>query len=311
VAEWKQNDWGLWVPEGSWESGPRTTSINDFRSLFKKLKSEKKYLLAKPGRKTVRGPEEAPKALKWSDLEFTKLKAHVLGRAEESVKVLVGVAFLRSLDWVPRDPEVGYRGAQYQRGRGSRGLYGADHRFPCDPTINSWSIPHYSNRSNSRALAEALKEPLRKTDLLPKPFNYADELFEFAGGKEAVVEPIRFVLHDQKPGVPPNAVLLRHAILNMLLPGFEQAHRDALAAAEADEVGIDLLNPDAIEQMNQASLSTLTNMDISRPSEHMALVRDALWYSAQLAATEGEPVGASGSAIMEYAKQLEIKSKQS
>jgi len=135
-------------------------------------------------------------------------------------------------------------------------------------------------------------------------------LFEFAGGKEAVVEPIRFVLHDQKPGIPPNVIVLRHALLNMLLPGFQRAYHDAREAAEADEIGIDLLSPGAIDKINQASLSTLTKMDISKPSEHMALVRDALWYSAQLAATEGEPVGASGSAIMEYAKQLEIKSKQ-
>lgn len=199
MAEWKQNDWGLWVPEGSWERTPHTTSINDFRSLFKKLKSEKKYLLAKRRRQVVRGTERAPDTLgAWEPLDVEKLKAHVLGRAEESVKVLVGVAFLRSLERVPRDPEVNYRGALYQFGQGSK-LYAAAHRFPCDPTINNWSIPHYSR---SKALADELEEPLKKTDYLPKLVNYADLLFEYGGGKEAVLEPIRFVLHDQKPGVP-------------------------------------------------------------------------------------------------------------
>lgn len=308
MGGWKQNDRGLWIPGGMEKKPPRTISINDLRSFFEKHKVDKKYLLARPRRDKILGNERAPATVdSWQPLDFEKLKAHVEGRAEESVKVLIGVAFLRSLDWVKREPEVGYRGAQYQSGQGS-GPYQAAHRFPGDPTINRWSIPHYSK---SKALACELEEPLRKTDYLPKFVNYADWLFEGKGGKEAVVEPIRFVLHEQKPGLPPNPVLLRHALLNMLLPAYERAYCKTLELVEANAAEMDLLSPEAIEEIEQASLVKLSDVDLSRGNSCPLIVRYALWCSAHLTAMAGEPVGASRFAIMRYARGLEMKSKQS
>ena len=307
MTGWKQSSKGLWVPEVSWPRGPRTVSINDFRSLFEKYKVDMKYLLARPRRDKVRGTEKAPETLdSWQPLDPERLKDHIMGRAEESVKVLVGIAVLRSLDWVKREPEVACRGAQYQTGQGS-GPYEAAHRFPGDPTIDCWSVPHYSK---SRVLAAELERPLRETDYLPKYVNLADKRFENSGGKNAVVEPIRFVLYEQKPGQPPDPVLLRHALLNMMLPAYKRAYRRALSPAEADKADGDLITPEAMEEIDQASGVALSDVDVSKPGSCPLIVRYALWFSAHLAAMAGEPVGASRFAIMRYARMLETKSKE-
>lgn len=227
------------------------------------------------------------------------------GRGEESLRVLIGVALLRSLDRIPREGEIDFKGADYQRGKGTR-FYDAAHRFPCTPKIKAWSVPHYAG---SKRLERALERPLERTDYLPKPVNYADRLFEVNGACEAVVEAVRFVMHEQPVGKPVHIKMIRHAWEFKLWKDFDKAYNDAWQEAAANEEGIDLLDESALERLD-AIRSSPGSINFRQPRANMQLVQDALWYSAFMARRHSEPAMVRSENITTYEQRLLKLSKE-
>lgn len=91
---WEENEFGLLVPDSPYRYGSTPVGLKRLRSLL-----GKKYLFAKPRRQLTPGVQSPPSA---KGLDLNTLQAHVQGRNEEALRVLVGVAVLRSLDLLPR-----------------------------------------------------------------------------------------------------------------------------------------------------------------------------------------------------------------
>ena len=251
------------------------------------------------------GAAQPPARLQMDSLDFRNVEQHVRGRAEESVRVLVGVAFLRSIGRLSRDGAVSFTGARYQRGSGNEAFVAA-HQFPCTPTVNSFPLPHFAPVGRLR---NALAEPLGVTTYLPTLFNYADRLFETSGGCDAVVDPIRMILHDQKEGQPVHVTLVQHAAWFNLFPNYLNAYHTAYQLASADQMGIDLLDPAAIDRLNDASLSTTGDIDTAKPTRNMAMVADVLWYSQRVAEGNARPLASQAPEINRYAAELQELAK--
>jgi hypothetical protein len=294
MASWKLNEFGLLVPDGQYTYGP-PVGLNLLRKVL-----GSKFLLDKPRRKMTPGATNPPANLQFDSLDFHNIEPHVRGRGEASVRVLVAVAFLRSKGLIGRDAAVNYAGAQYQCGTGNES-FDAAHQFPCTPTINSFPLPSFAPHGRLR---DALVRPLAITDYLPKLFNYADRLFESSGGCDAVIEPIRLILHDQKQGQPVHDKLVQHATWLNLLPNYLQAYQMAHQLASADQQGIDLLDSAAIDRLNEAALSTLQELDTSKPTQNMAMVADVLWYSIRVTESNARPAASTTDEIGRYAREL-------
>lgn len=295
---WKENESGLLVPDTPYRYGSAPMGLKRLRSLL-----GEKYLFAKPRRQITPGVQ-APPTKKM--LDITTLRVHVEGRSEESVRVLIGVAVLRSLELLPREGNLEYKGADFQRGEGTRN-YDAAHRFPCTPMLNGFNFPRYA-RHQSR-LQRALERPLERTDYLPKPVNYADRLFEVNGSCEGVVDAIGFVMYEQPVQKPVNANMIRHAWSERLARAFAKAYDDAWREADANEQGIDLLNESAVERLNELSASP-GSINFQKPRANMQLVADALWYSAYVAHHYPEPFTGTRENITLYEQRLLKLSKE-
>jgi hypothetical protein len=257
-------------------------------------------MLDKPKREKTPGATKPPANLQFDSLDFRNIEPHVRGRGEESVRVLVGVAFLRSKGLIGRDATVNYAGARYQQGTGNKN-FDAAHQFPCTPTINSFPLPSFAPYGRLR---DALARPLAITDYLPKLFNYADRLFESSGGCDAVIEPIQLILHDQKQDQPVHDKLVQHATWFKLLPNYLTAYQMAYKLASADQLGIDLLDAVAIDRMNNDALSTTQGLDTSRPTKNMAMVADVLWHSEKVTEGNSRPRASTTNEINRYATEL-------
>lgn len=295
MAGWKLNEFGLLVPDSPHTYGP-PVGLNRLRKVL-----GSKFVLSKPGREKASGDTNPPASLQFDSLDFRNIEPHVRGRGEESVRVLVGVAFLRSKGLIGRDAPVNYAGARYQHGAGNRN-FDAAHQFPCTPIINSSPLPSFAPHGRLR---DALVRPLAITDYLPKLFNYADRLFERIGGCDAVIEPIRLIMHDQKQGQPVHDKLVQYATWCKLLPNYLKAHQMAYNLASADQQGIDLLDPAAIDRMNEEALSTTQGLDTSKPTKNMAMVADVLWHSIKVTESNSRPPASSTIEISRYAAELE------
>ena len=299
MAGWKLNEFGLLVPDGQYTSGP-PVGLSRLRKVL-----GSRFMFDKPRREKTPGGARPPANLQFDSLDFRNIEPHVRGRGEESVRVLVGVAFLRSKGMIGRDAQVSYAGARYQRGTGNQD-YDAAHQFPCTPTINSFPLPSFAPHGRLRG---ALVQPLAITDYLPKMFNYADRLFESSGGCDAVIEPIRMIMHDQKQGEPVHDKLVQHATWIELLPGYITAYQLAYKLASADQQGIDLLDPAAIDRMIEDALSTPQALDTSKPTQHMAMVADVLWHSVKVTENNSRPAASATNEIKRYAAWLAELSK--
>ena len=299
MASWKLNEFGLLVPDGPYTYGP-PVGLNRLRKVL-----GSKFMLDKPRREKTPGATSPPPNLQFDSLDFRNIEPHVRGRGEESVRVLVGVAFLRSKGLIGRDAAVNYAGARYQRGTGNQD-FDAAHQFPCTPTINSFPLPSFAPYGRLR---DALVRPLAITDYLPKLFNYADRLFESSGGCDAVIEPIRLIMHDQKQGQPVHDKLVQHAAWFKLFPNYLKAYQMAQKLANADQEGIDLLDPTAIDRMNEAALSTTQDLDTSRPTKNMAMVADVLWHSIKVTESNPRPAASMTNEINRYATDLAERAK--
>lgn len=293
MPTWKLNEFGLLVPDGPYTNGPPV----GLARLRKVLGS--KFMFDKPRREKTAATTKPPANLMIDSLDFHNIEPHVRGRGMESVRVLVGVAFLRSKGLIGRDARVGYVGAQYQQGSGNPN-FDAAHQFPCTPTVNSFPLPRSAPQGRLR---DALVRPLAVTDYLPKLFNYADRLFESSGGCDAVVEPIGLILHDQKEGQPVDAKLVQHATWVKLLPKYIEAYETAHNFASRDRQGIDLLDPNALDRMNEAALATNQDLDTSKPKQNMEMVGDVLWHSIAVTRCNSHPAS-STTEIDRYAAEL-------
>jgi hypothetical protein len=299
MAGWKLNEFGLLVPDTPYTNGP-PVGLSRLRKVL-----GSKFLLAKPRREKTPADAKPPARLQFDSLDFRYIEPHLRGRGEESVRVLVGVAFLRSKGMIGRDAAVDYAGARYQSGTGNQD-FDAAHQFPCTPLINSFPLPTFAPHGRLR---DALVRPLAVTDYLPKLFNYADRLFESSGGCEAVVKPIQFILHDQKEGQPVHDKLVQHATWYNLIPSYLEAYRVAHQLASADQRGIDLLDPAAIDRVNEAALSTFQELDTTKPTQNMAIVGDVLWHSMNVTESNCRPPAAASSEINRYAAELAALAK--
>lgn len=294
--QWKQNDLGILVPDSPFRYGGKPQGLTRLRKVL-----GNKYLLAQQRRQVSAGVQKVPTDLSPWDLH--NLDRHVIGRKDESVRVLLGVAFLRKFGLVDRDAAVGYRGAQFQRGKGSTD-YPAAHRFPCNPTINNWGLPHYAQ---SQRLRNALQLPLEKTDYLPKLVNYADRLFEANGACDAVVRTVEFVLHEQATEKDVNLNMIRHAALRELFEGYQAALQDALTLA-TDDIGIAAIKPSVLQYINQTWFSS-PGMDGEEAESSIEVVQFALARALQVSSASAEPMMLAPSAVMQYLARLEALHK--
>ena len=149
-----------------------------------------------------------------------ELHAHIRGRAEATVQILIGVAALRSLNRLPGHNVVSVTGAQWQDWRGTPDQPRA-HRFPCNPQIVGRSLPDYA--ANPSSLRQRLLEALAVTDFLPLHVNHADRLFEKHGGIETARQAVEEVASRQKPGVMVTHSIVEIAWRQTALPGYVRA----------------------------------------------------------------------------------------
>lgn len=294
--QWIENNFGLLVPASPFSYGSKKPELNRLRKVL-----GSKYLLAPQRRQVTAGAQSVPVDLSPWDLQ--NLREHVTGRQDESVRVLLGVAFLRKTGLLGRDNQVGYKGAAFQRGKGSD-VYPAAHRFPCNPTIRGWGLPHFAS---TLRLRRALQVPLEETDYLPKLVNYADRLFEANGACDAVAHAVRFVLHEQPTDKDINLNLIRHAAVE-LFKGYTASMQAALNLADANTTGIDMLDPSVFEHVNETWFSSADGSAKAR--ESIELVRFALAHAIQLSNSSGEPITLAPATMVEYSGRLEALSKE-
>jgi len=294
--QWKENELGILLPVTPFSYGSQPPGLSRLRKVL-----GSKYLLKKPRRQVRAGDRKVPKDLTPWDLG--NLDLHVTGRKDESVRVLLGAALLRKFGLVNREAIVGYKGAAFQRGKGSPD-YPAAHRFPCNPTIANWDLPHYAP---SGRLKNALKLPLEKTDYLPKLVNRADQLFEASGACDAVARTIQFVLHEQATDKDVNLKLIRHAAVFELFPGYTEALQDALAIASSN-AAIEAIDPAVLQHVNETWFSS--SDEEGQAANSVEVVQFALVRALQVGDALAEPMMLAPPAMAQYIGELEALLKE-
>jgi hypothetical protein len=149
-----------------------------------------------------------------------ELHSHIRGRAEATVKILIAVAALRSLNRIPGHDVVSVTGAKWQDWRGTQDQPRA-HRFPCNPQIAGRDLVDYA--ANPSSLRQQLLANLASTDQLPFHVNYADGLFEDCGGIDAARAGIEEVTVRQKPGAPVTYAAVQISWRETVLVGYVRA----------------------------------------------------------------------------------------
>ena len=294
--QWKENALGILLPDSPYCYGSKTPGLNRLRTVL-----GSKFLLAQQRRQVSAGVQKVP--TDFSPWDLNNLDRHVIGRKDESVRVLLGAASLRKFGLVDRDAAVGYKGAQFQRGKGSAD-YPAAHRFPCNPTINNWGLPHFAQ---SQPLRNALRLPLEKTDYLPKLVNYADRLFEANGACDAVARSVEFVLHEQATEKDINLKMIRHAALFILFKGYTEALQDALTMTSS-VAGIAAIDPSLLQHVNQTWF-TAPGSDGEKAESSMEVVQFALARALQIGNASAEPMMLALPAMTQYLSRLEALHK--
>jgi hypothetical protein len=268
-------------------------------------KASKQFWFRDPRRRITAGTVAAPGITDLGPWELHNLEKHVLGRREEAVRVLLGIAVLRKLGQLDRDELVKCGAAKFQRGKGNE-AYVAAHRFPGTPTFGNWPLPHFAREAR---LERALERPLEKTDYLPRLMNYADRLFESQGGCAAVEETIGFVLHEQKPEADINLNLIRHSAVSELFPAWRQALEVALHKASEHDGNIQDLDPSILSHVNK---TWFPNHASTRAVEQsIEVVQFALAHSLAVSITSPSPFMLAPSTMTEYAARLEKLGKGS
>jgi hypothetical protein len=297
MTEWKPNSSGLLLPDSPLTFGPRAPVPPSVK------KASKQYWLREPRRRVTPGTLAAPNVADLGPWELHNLEKHVLGRREEAVRVLLGVAVLRKLSLLDRDKQVKCGAARFQRGKGNE-AYVAAHRFPGTPLFENWPLPHFAREPR---LERALERPLEKTDYLPRLMNYADQLFESNGGCDAVAKTIGFVLHEQQPEKDIDLNLIHHCAASELFPAWTTALEVALDKATNNEGQIQELNPSLLAHVNKVwSPGPASSQAAEKTIE---VVQFSLAHSLAVSVTSPAPFMLAPSTMTEYAARLELLGK--
>lgn len=296
MSDWKPLSSGLLVPAAPLTYGPRRPVPTAVK------KATPQFWLRDRRRRIIAGATAPPGVKDLGPWELHNLEKHVLGRREESIRVLLAVAVLRKLELVSRDGPVACTGAEYQRGKGNS-AYVAAHRFPGNPTLGNWSLPHFARTPRLR---RALERPLEKTDYLPVLMNYADRLFESRGACDAVEKAVGFILHEQKPQADINLNLIRHAAITELFTPWRNALESALSYAGDHDGEIQPIDPALLQHLNQTWFSA-TPQKISGSIE---VVQYALAHSLAVSITSPAPFMLAPATMTEYAARLETLGRE-
>jgi hypothetical protein len=299
MTEWKPNALGILVPDSPTTFGPRAPVPPSVK------KASKQYWLRTPRRRVTPGTLAAPNVTDLGPWELHNLEKHVIGRREEAVRVLLGVAVLRKLGRVDRDEYVKCGAARFQRGKGNE-AYVAAHRFPGTPLLGDWPLPHFAREAR---LERALERPLEKTDYLPRLMNYADRVFESHGGCAAVAKTIGFVLHEQKPEKDIDLNLIRHSAASELFPAWNRALAGATQFAVEHEGEIQQLDPTVLAHVNK--VWSAGPGDSKKAEQSIEVVQVALAHSLAVSITSPAPFMLAPSTMAEYAARLEKLGKGS
>jgi hypothetical protein len=297
MTEWKTNSFGILVPGSPTTFGPRAPVPPSVK------KASKQFWLRTPRRRVTPGTSAAPAITDLGPWELHNLEKHVLGRREEAVRVLLGVAVLRKLGLIDRDEYVRCGAARFQRGKGNK-AYVAAHRFPGTPLFGNWPLPHFAREPR---LERALERPLEKTDYLPRLMNYADRLFESHGGCSAVERTIGFVMHEQKPEADINLNLIRHGAASDLFPAWNKALEMAMHTAIENEGEIQNLDPSILGHVNQV---WFPNSSGATADQTIEVVQLALAHSLAVSISSPNPFMIAPSTMTEYAARLETLGKR-
>jgi hypothetical protein len=296
MSDWKPRPSGLFVPAAPLTYGPR----GPVPAAIKKASPQ--FWLRDRRRRIVAGTTAPPGVKDLGPWELHNLEKHLLGRREESVRVLLGVAVLRKLELVGRDGPVACSGAEYQRGKGNK-AYVAAHRFPGNPTPGNWSLPHFARTPR---LQRALERPLEKTDYLPVLMNYADRLFESRGACDAVEKAVGFILHEQKPQTEINLNLIRHAAITELFTPYREALESALSYAGDHDGQIQPIDPALLQHLSQTWFSGNSQM----ANGSIEVVQYTLAHSLAVSITSPAPFMLAPATMTEYAARLETLGKE-
>jgi hypothetical protein len=171
---------------------------------------------AATGRKIVGGavPNRVPVL---SDISGRNaLARHVRARCQETIRFCTNLAYLRMKGVIVDGSTSSMTGAAYQDARGTV-AYPRAHVLPGNLCINGQNIPDLVS-GQPRLMAE-LTAPLKRTDMLPVLYNYADRLFEDSGGIDALLAVSRWIASEQRVGQPIGPMLIdeayyRHAVLD-------------------------------------------------------------------------------------------------
>jgi hypothetical protein len=135
---------------------------------------------------------------------------------------------------IPDHSTVSITGAAYQDARGTTD-YPRAHVLPGNVRINGQNIPDLV--LIQPRLMEELAAPLKRTDMLPVLFNYADRLFEDTGGIHALLAVCRWVVAEQRPGQPMRPDLIDDAYYRHAVPDYGSAYEAAARRAETMSEG--------------------------------------------------------------------------
>lgn len=225
MAVWNENPSGLLVP-----AFPSRIPMSSLPAGWQPPKPERR-IYTHPGTR----PSDPP-AGSWS---LRDLSDHIRGRANETARILIGVAVLRQRGCI-WNYVVSNTGAVWQDWEGTSLESVRAHRAPCNPIIGNSNIPELAG---TPAFRSALIEPLARTDFLPMVANHADSRFEKLGGATAFTNAVRFVAREQERGKPPNYDLFRHALVGVALPGYHSAWQ-----AVTREV-VDFINRETVSEI--------------------------------------------------------------
>jgi hypothetical protein len=184
---------------------------------------------AQAGRKFLGGtvPNRVPEIDNISNMGA--LARHVRARSHETIRFLTNLAYLRMRSVIPDNSTLSITGAAYQDARGTT-AYPRAHVLPGNVRINGMNVPDLV-ASQPRLMAE-LTVPLKRTNMLPVVFNYADRLFEDTGAIDVLVAACRWLVGEQKSGEAIGPNLMAAAYDQHVKIGYGAAYEAAAKRAE-------------------------------------------------------------------------------
>lgn len=219
-----------------------------------------------------------------------ELHAHVRGRAEASIRILVAVASLQARSLLPASAAVSTTGARWQDWKGTREQPRA-HRFPCNPQIGGRDLPDYAPNPT---FCRGLQEVLAQTDYLPFHVNYADRLFEEFGGIEEARKAVEQVRTLQKPGRSPDFNVVYKVWRQYLHSGYVRAW---------DKVEQELM--DRVNQENTIKLlKRIAGFRPNAPTDSIETVQDVAYDAKRSTELVSSPGILSQPGFQSYLREL-------